>query len=364
MEHILGREIFEKDDVAVDMRELARAKLLKQNRARRPGAPARCPGRRLRVDRSGFRHAGRHSARSILPFAYWVDNLSPFSSILGQFGLRWYGLAYVLGFLARRLAALALFPRRPLAAAGRPDRRPDDRHRLRRAARRTARLFPPLRSSALLRTIPRAFPRLGGRHGQPRRDSSACWWRSGGMRADTGALPPPRRPARDRPRPRACSSAASPISSTANSGARSPTCPGPSFFPRARRTARRSRRSRRAIPRNSTRPALEGALLLAFMQWRFWRSDVVRTQPGRLSGEFLLAYAVVRSDRRDLPRARRVAHPRPQPRHVLLDLPGGRGRGPDGLGLPAARAGLKRAPAIQPAVSGWNSGFRRMNSAT
>jgi CBS domain containing-hemolysin-like protein len=37
MEHILGREIFEKDDVAVDMRELARAKLLKQSRSRRPG---------------------------------------------------------------------------------------------------------------------------------------------------------------------------------------------------------------------------------------------------------------------------------------------------------------------------------------
>jgi phosphatidylglycerol:prolipoprotein diacylglycerol transferase len=41
--------------------------------------------------------------------------------------------------------------------------------------------------------------------------------------------------------------------------------------------------------------ALEGALLLAFMQWRFWKSDVVRTQPGRLTGEFLLAYAVVRA---------------------------------------------------------------------
>lgn len=37
MEHLLGREIFEKDDVAVDMRELARAKLQKQTRARRSG---------------------------------------------------------------------------------------------------------------------------------------------------------------------------------------------------------------------------------------------------------------------------------------------------------------------------------------
>jgi phosphatidylglycerol:prolipoprotein diacylglycerol transferase len=40
--------------------------------------------------------------------------------------------------------------------------------------------------------------------------------------------------------------------------------------------------------------ALEGALLLLFLQWRFWKTDVVRTQPGRLAGECLLAYAAVR----------------------------------------------------------------------
>jgi len=40
--------------------------------------------------------------------------------------------------------------------------------------------------------------------------------------------------------------------------------------------------------------ALEGALLLALVQWRFWRTDVVRTRPGRLSGEFFIAYALVR----------------------------------------------------------------------
>jgi phosphatidylglycerol:prolipoprotein diacylglycerol transferase len=40
--------------------------------------------------------------------------------------------------------------------------------------------------------------------------------------------------------------------------------------------------------------ALEGALLLALMQWRFWRTDVVQRRPGRLAGEFLIAYAVVR----------------------------------------------------------------------
>jgi len=40
--------------------------------------------------------------------------------------------------------------------------------------------------------------------------------------------------------------------------------------------------------------ALEGLLLLALMQARFWRSGVVREHPGRLAGEFLAAYALVR----------------------------------------------------------------------
>ncbi|HTL66331.1 MAG TPA: prolipoprotein diacylglyceryl transferase [Lacunisphaera sp.] len=40
---------------------------------------------------------------------------------------------------------------------------------------------------------------------------------------------------------------------------------------------------------------LEGLLLFLFMQWRFWRSDVARVRPGRLAGEFLVAYAVARA---------------------------------------------------------------------
>jgi phosphatidylglycerol:prolipoprotein diacylglycerol transferase len=40
--------------------------------------------------------------------------------------------------------------------------------------------------------------------------------------------------------------------------------------------------------------ALEGLLLFVYLQWRFWKSDVVRTRPGRLSGEFLVGYALVR----------------------------------------------------------------------
>ena len=41
--------------------------------------------------------------------------------------------------------------------------------------------------------------------------------------------------------------------------------------------------------------ALEGALLLGYLQWRFWRTEVARRQPGQLAGEFLIIYALVRS---------------------------------------------------------------------
>ena len=40
--------------------------------------------------------------------------------------------------------------------------------------------------------------------------------------------------------------------------------------------------------------ALEGALMFAYVQWRFWRSDVARVTPGRLTGEFLIGYGIVR----------------------------------------------------------------------
>lgn len=41
--------------------------------------------------------------------------------------------------------------------------------------------------------------------------------------------------------------------------------------------------------------ALEGLLLLVVMQLRIWRSDVAARHPGRLAGEFLLLYALVRA---------------------------------------------------------------------
>jgi phosphatidylglycerol:prolipoprotein diacylglycerol transferase len=40
--------------------------------------------------------------------------------------------------------------------------------------------------------------------------------------------------------------------------------------------------------------ALEGFLLLAFLQWRFWCTPVASNAPGRITGEFLIGYAIAR----------------------------------------------------------------------
>lgn len=52
------------------------------------------------------------------------------------------------------------------------------------------------------------------------------------------------------------------------------------------------------VPRHPSQlyeAGLEGLLLLAYMQIRFWRSSVTKTAPGQLAGEFLLGYAIVRA---------------------------------------------------------------------
>ncbi len=53
-----------------------------------------------------------------------------------------------------------------------------------------------------------------------------------------------------------------------------------------------------SLPRHPSQlyeAALEGLLLFGLMQWRFWKTDCAIKQPGRLSGEFLLAYALARA---------------------------------------------------------------------
>lgn len=39
---------------------------------------------------------------------------------------------------------------------------------------------------------------------------------------------------------------------------------------------------------------LEGFVLLVYAQWRYWKTDVVKTSPGRLCGEYLIGYGVAR----------------------------------------------------------------------
>jgi phosphatidylglycerol---prolipoprotein diacylglyceryl transferase len=40
--------------------------------------------------------------------------------------------------------------------------------------------------------------------------------------------------------------------------------------------------------------ALEGFLIFAYLQWRFWKTDSPLRQPGRITGEFLIIYGVAR----------------------------------------------------------------------
>jgi phosphatidylglycerol:prolipoprotein diacylglycerol transferase len=52
-----------------------------------------------------------------------------------------------------------------------------------------------------------------------------------------------------------------------------------------------------ALPRHPSQlyeAGTEGVLLLAYMQLRFWKSDAIRERPGALAGEFLIAYACAR----------------------------------------------------------------------
>jgi phosphatidylglycerol:prolipoprotein diacylglycerol transferase len=52
------------------------------------------------------------------------------------------------------------------------------------------------------------------------------------------------------------------------------------------------------VPRHPSQlyeAGLEGVLLFAYMQWRLWRSDTIRERPGALAGEFLIGYACARA---------------------------------------------------------------------
>ena len=224
-----------------------------------------------------------------MPLAYWVHNLSPFlGPHWGNFGLRYYGLAYLLGFLA----AAWLLAR--YARAGRSQL--------------------PVAKIADFMVMIVIGVMLGGRIGsfllyhpeQLVQDPLSFFrvWEGGmashgGMAGVAVALIWFSRSEKIR-----FLHLADLITSVAPAGllfgrianfingelwGKPATVAWAVIFPASPEPL---------VPRHPSQlyeAALEGALLLAFMQWRFWRSDVATKSPGRLSGEFLIAYAVVRA---------------------------------------------------------------------
>jgi phosphatidylglycerol:prolipoprotein diacylglycerol transferase len=227
-------------------------------------------------------------------FAYWVDRLNPFLiRFSGSFGIRYYGLAYALGFLA---AAWLL-------------------QRYHRAGKS---LLPPARIADFMVAAVVGVV-LGGRIG-----SYVLYdgWRSfgtdpfgifrvweGGMASHGGMIGVILAVAWF------ARSAGIPflhladlVASTAPAGlffgrianfingelwGRPTYVPWAVIFPRSAPPDEPAM----LVPRHPSQlyeAALEGALLLAYMQWRLWRSDAVRARPGRLAGEFLVLYACLR----------------------------------------------------------------------
>lgn len=230
-----------------------------------------------------------------MPLAYWVDNLSPFLvRFHGDLGIRYYGLAYVLGFL---IATWLLYR---YARAGRSEI--------------PAAKIPDLMTAVILGVI------LGGRLGSYFLYDG---WRNfasdpleifrvwdGGMASHGGMIGVALALAwfaRSNRVP--FLHVGDLIASTASAGlflgrlanfvngelwGKVSFVPWAVIFPRS---AQPGTPPGHILPRHPSQlyeAGLEGLLLFGYMQWRFWRSDVVRREPGRLAGEYFLAYAVVR----------------------------------------------------------------------
>lgn len=229
-----------------------------------------------------------------MPLAYWVDDLSPFLlRIHGNFGIRYYGVSYVLGFLAGAwlLARYARAGRSLLPVAQIPD--------LIFAAvlgvmvgGRVGHYFlyddwrnftsDPLQ---ILRTWDGGMASHGGMVGV----TLALAWFARARKISffhlgdliTSAAPPGLFIVR--------------IANFINGElwGRITTVRWAVIFPASMPGAPVSLIPPRH-PSQLYEAGLEGVLLFTYLQLRFWKSDVVRTRPGRLSGEFFLAYAVLR----------------------------------------------------------------------
>ncbi|HUJ44849.1 MAG TPA: prolipoprotein diacylglyceryl transferase [Opitutaceae bacterium] len=228
------------------------------------------------------------------PLAYWVHDLSPFVVRFGEnFGIRWYGLAYVLGFLAGGWLMMRYY--RAGRSALSADRVPDFIVALVAGVLIGGRLgYFLLYDFDLLRLHPLVLLRVweGGMasHGGFLGVVLAVWWfarRTGLPFLHLGDILVTTVPV---------GLLFGRLANFVNGElwGKITTVPWAVIFPKS---APEGTPLALVAPRHPSQlyeAALEGVVLLALMQWRLWKSGVVRTQPGRLSGEFLLAYAVAR----------------------------------------------------------------------
>ena len=229
------------------------------------------------------------------PLAYWVDNLSPFIVRFSEnFGLRWYGLAYVLGFIAGGWLMMRYY-RAGLSQLP-ADRVIDFVFALVIGVLLGGRIgyfvlydFDQLIHEpwVLLRVWEGGMASHGGFIGV----MVAVWWFSrrshipflhlGDILVTTvpvGLL-------------------AGRLANFINGElwGKITTVPWAVIFPKSAEPGTPVDQIPPRHPSQLYEAGLEGVFLLAYMQLRLWKSDAVRTQPGRLTGEFLVAYAVVRA---------------------------------------------------------------------
>jgi len=233
--------------------------------------------------------------RPIMPLAYWVDDLSPFLiRFHGNFGIRWYGLCYVFGFIA---GAWLLYR---YARAGRSLVPPS--------------AIPDLMTAAVVGVI------VGGRLGsyflydgwrtffsdplQIFRVWDSGMASHGGMLGVAVALAWYARKRRvsffhlgD-----IITSAAPPglcfvrLANFVNGElwGHVTSVRWAVIFPRSMPEGTPLALIPPRHPSQFYEAGLEGVFLFVYLQLRFWKSDVVRAHPGRLAGEFFILYALVR----------------------------------------------------------------------
>lgn len=229
-----------------------------------------------------------------LPLAYWVHDLSPFLVRFGEnVGLRYYGLAYLLGFAATVLL-LCLYHRRDRSGLN-PDAVIDLMLFLIIGVLAGGRLgyFVMYEPRALL-TSPFAVFRVweGGMasHGGFVGVSLAAWWFTHRRKlsflrvSDLVVTTVPVGLFFGR------------IANFINGElwGKVTDVPWAVIFPLSAPPHTSPSLIEPRHPSQLYEAGLEGLVLFAYIQHRFWRNRVADTQPGRLSGEFLLAYALLR----------------------------------------------------------------------